>query len=312
MSAMTNDFGEFIKFFDALTESVRAIDKKNEIAIPDLPSDATASDKRAALKTVLESIAEIDPSSAIDDDDAEKLADFFEALYEPVNGVPFRHMYSEVCETMYRFLSDEGEKSDDGVPYKAVQLANSAGIVVRVLEGRDPEGKACKGARKLLDHINLELTRMRYMAKQNKALDAAIEKTEELSNEYGSRIEEIGNETEETLKGIQKQYITILGIFAAIILAFTSGATFSSSVLENIDNASIYRISFVVALVGLFMFFMITSLFMFINRSSGIDNSIMLVVLVTGTAAFLILIVMIILARAIDIVALFPIWRFFV
>lgn len=45
---------------------------------------------------------------------------------------------------------------------------------------------------------------------------------------------------------IQKQYITILGIFASIVLAFTGGIAFSTSVLENIANVSIYRLILIV------------------------------------------------------------------
>ena len=46
----------------------------------------------------------------------------------------------------------------------------------------------------------------------------------------------------EKVDEMQKQYITILGIFASIVLAFTGGIAFSTSVLENIGNASIYRV----------------------------------------------------------------------
>ena len=35
---------------------------------------------------------------------------------------------------------------------------------------------------------------------------------------------------------MQSEYITILGIFASIVLAFTGGMTFSTSVLENISS----------------------------------------------------------------------------
>ena len=49
------------------------------------------------------------------------------------------------------------------------------------------------------------------------------------------------------MDGMQKDYITILGIFASIVLAFTGGIAFSTSVLENIDAISSYRLCAVVA-----------------------------------------------------------------
>lgn len=44
---------------------------------------------------------------------------------------------------------------------------------------------------------------------------------------------------------MQNQYITILGIFASIVLAFTGGIAFSTSLLENINSVSVYRLTFV-------------------------------------------------------------------
>lgn len=61
---------------------------------------------------------------------------------------------------------------------------------------------------------------------------------------------------------IQKQYITILGIFASIVLAFTGGIAFSTSVLQNIAKASIYRIS----LISIILAFALTNLIYVLTR----------------------------------------------
>lgn len=68
---------------------------------------------------------------------------------------------------------------------------------------------------------------------------------------------------------MQKEYITILGIFAAIVLAFTGGIVFSSSVLENIDKPSIYRISLMAFIIGLVFFNLIWILIDFIRDING-------------------------------------------
>ena len=86
-----------------------------------------------------------------------------------------------------------------------------------------------------------------------------------------------------------------------------SGTAFSSSVLENIDKASIYRISFVVLLVGFFMFNMICALFMFLNKVSDIDNKAMRKLLRLVNALFIAFIVVVVVARAVDLVAIFPV-----
>lgn len=45
---------------------------------------------------------------------------------------------------------------------------------------------------------------------------------------------------------VEKEYISILGIFAAIVLAFVGGITFSTSVLQNISAVSAFRLLLVV------------------------------------------------------------------
>ena len=48
------------------------------------------------------------------------------------------------------------------------------------------------------------------------------------------------------IKSVEKEYISILGIFAAIVLAFVGGITFSTSVLQNISAVSVFRLLLVV------------------------------------------------------------------
>ncbi len=68
---------------------------------------------------------------------------------------------------------------------------------------------------------------------------------------------------------MQKEYISILGIFAAIVLAFTGGIVFSGSVLENIDKSSIYRITLITFIIGLVFFDLIWLLIDFIRDING-------------------------------------------
>lgn len=292
--------------------------KKKSIAIPFLDDNATVPEKREALSQVLLAVAETDPSDAIDSHDVEMLKGFFSKLYAPDGASSFRHMYSEVCEIMYGFLSEGKNVLVEGVPDKAMQLANSIGIVVSEMEKDDAGDGACRGVRKLLDHINLEITRMRYMAKQNKAVMQSIRLNQESASEYKEKIRSLesknaeqifnlGSKIESRLKDLQKEYVAILGIFASIIIAFTSGMSFSSSVLQNIDKASIYRISFMVLVIGLLLFLLISVLLTYLGKISNDDGGNgVLKVMKYGTAILSTLIVLVVLARAFDFVSFFP------
>ncbi|GAA7849999.1 hypothetical protein JP0252_05830 [Helicobacter pylori] len=72
----------------------------------------------------------------------------------------------------------------------------------------------------------------------------------------------------EELNKQQTQYITILGIFASIVLTFVGGLVFSTSVLSNIDKANAYRLVFVMAFIALFFGNILYLLFSFLSKIS--------------------------------------------
>lgn len=82
---------------------------------------------------------------------------------------------------------------------------------------------------KLWDHLHLAVTQINTT---NEILAVEIDKAK--------------NSLIDQFKGIEREYITILGIFASIIISFVAGITFSTSILENMKNVSIFRLSFVI------------------------------------------------------------------
>ncbi|NID08361.1 hypothetical protein EGM91_007145, partial [Helicobacter pylori] len=78
----------------------------------------------------------------------------------------------------------------------------------------------------------------------SKVKDVSIKLEDDLNKNYKKLSEELNKQ--------QTQYITILGIFASIVLTFVAGLTFSTSVLSNIDKANAYRLVFVMAFIALF------------------------------------------------------------
>lgn len=74
----------------------------------------------------------------------------------------------------------------------------------------------------------------------------ALHQIENVNNIFANSIEEAKNNLQKQIKGVEKEYISILGIFAAIVLAFVGGITFSTSVLQNISAVSAFRLLLVV------------------------------------------------------------------
>lgn len=90
---------------------------------------------------------------------------------------------------------------------------------------------------RLWDHFNLA----RYQIDNVKSI---------VSSSMGDIRDSVYKQLFEKFKGIEKEYITILGIFASIVLAFIGGLVFSTSVLQYMKDVSIYRLVLIVVLIG--------------------------------------------------------------
>lgn len=132
--------------------------------------------------------------------------------------------------------------------------------------------------KKLYDHVSLDIARITY----SDAADYRLSQNENINsiksqvNLLQEQIEQSNNSIKESNRVVQKthrkvansqkEYIAILGIFASIVLTFIGGIAFSTSVLQNIHNASIYRIVLITLLIGLVLIDVIYFLFHFIER----------------------------------------------
>ena len=96
-----------------------------------------------------------------------------------------------------------------------------------------------------------------------------IENTEKI---MASTISKARQEIKKEVNEMEKQYISILGIFASIILAFVGGITFSNSVLSNINQSSIYRIVFICCLLSFTLINVFYILLSFIAAINNIDK----------------------------------------
>lgn len=134
---------------------------------------------------------------------------------------------------------------------------------------------------RLWDHYNLAITQM---DNAKNMLSMGVNKSEE----------GLYNRLLERFKGIEKEYITILGIFASIVLAFTGDMAFSTSVLNNIANSSIYRTVIVALIIGLVLVNILFGLFYYIDKLIGKEKGIKPIII--SNVVILMLIAMVSLA----------------
>ena len=175
----------------------------------------------------------------------------------------FRHQYSK----LFLIISaiDKHQTLDTA---DLLQSMNEAAEYVKNNHSKyNDDFKKCFD--KLYDHVTLEILQINYMRGiENKgdANNATTMKELRGAMSLAKTASDNADKATGKLNGMQKDYITILGIFAAIILAFVSGLAFSTSTLNNIDKASIYRLVAVVSLIAIFIVNILNFLFSFIMQ----------------------------------------------
>lgn len=196
-----------------------------------------------ALRDIIEELAEKDPKEG----KREECIDKLHSLYNE----GFRHLYSEIFATITRIDNTEGKSLDI--------LAENMKSIYDESKNNSNLSEACRSKlMKLYDHINLDIARISYTKKISDDINAKNTMT-------NAELKQIKAQAGK----MQKEYITILGIFSSIVLTFVAGIVFSSSVLSNIDKASIYRLVFIMLLIGLVLFNLINFLFEAIRETNG-------------------------------------------
>ena len=190
--------------------------------------------------------------------------------YNPNNNVTgYRHFYSDIFIILMKIKNGE---------YKGTDIDTLAVNIKFIYENyadykKETGSKVDIGnnIRKLYDHVSLDILRIQY-SEQLYRETAGVKDLDELRSNYAlieqktKKVKKQIDTVKTKLEAIQKQYITILGIFSSVVITFVAGMTFSTSVLGNIDKASIYRLIFIISLVGLGLFNLVYLLLTFIHR----------------------------------------------
>ena len=142
---------------------------------------------------------------------------------------------------------------------------------------------------KLYDHIMLEISRINYydqwssqyrdiekkmqhanleVVEANNQLSIAKIKMAEMQGAIDSTIKQI-SDLQRNIESTKSEHITILSIFAAIMLASLGGLSLLSSSLQSVDKASIFRLIMLCSITGFVLF---NTTFMLIYMSARITG----------------------------------------
>lgn len=176
----------------------------------------------------------------------------------------FRHSYSDIFSTITEIYNKENCN-------EAILLSNLK-VLKKYIDKEKAETEISKKFLKLYDHVNLDVSRLVYT---NKIVSRIDRDKKDIWDEVNRRCTELEENLEkaqnkhahfeEELRNSHKSYVPILGIFASIVLTFVAGISFSSSVLQNINAVSVYRLTAVCILIAATLINIIYMLLSFIN-----------------------------------------------
>jgi len=157
--------------------------------------------------------------------------------YNPKKTVEIIKVYLEKSDRLDRILYSEISNYIFGLNSENKRGTFSSNVERLLLYVLDEDNDVGDDVRKIVikiyDHVQL-----------------ATHQIENASNIFENSVMDAKSKLHDEIKGIEKEYITILGIFAAIVLAFVGGITFTTSVLQNIDKVSIFRLIITVDVIG--------------------------------------------------------------
>lgn len=191
----------------------------------------------------------------------------FEKLYYEGDEIYFRHHYSDIFQVLMQLQRENTLGSMETLALNLSVLIKNYRIKNIDDNGKEIDISGC--LKKLNDHVSLEMARFNYFEQQYnnttekasvKELNAQVDEIKQTSEKFYHKLDKLNQK----LKTTQQEYVSILGVFAAVILAFVGGITFSTSVLNNFDKVSIYRLLLTIDLLGLILINTINILLKFI------------------------------------------------
>ncbi len=160
-------------------------------------------------------------------------------------GGVLRILYSEINMRLMNMTLEE----------RGVFSTNVEKFLSFVLEADEHEIDVVKIALKIYDHTQLVISQMTN-----------------ISEILSPRLDDVKIAMKEEMKIIEREYITILGIFAAIMLAFVGSYTFSTSVLNNIGKVSLSSLIIIASLIGTIFYKIISLLLSFLYNINGKEH----------------------------------------
>lgn len=184
----------------------------------------------------------------LNEEEVDDYLDIFQEIYSN----RFRHRYNR----FFAIVTKIGESEES-----CNLLFLTSNIEAIIMKMEEEYSKGCKKRLwiykplfKLSDHLNLEIARYDYYYT---VYDLKLKKMESDRDKIKRQLNESYEslrKAEEKLSGLQKEIITIMGIFSAIVVGGVGSFSGVKEIFSNLDKLSIYKFYSTVAFFGIITF----------------------------------------------------------
>lgn len=189
----------------------------------------------------------------------------------------FRHNYSDIFGWLAQIDRDaSGENGNLDI------LAQNIEYIKNFYNGWNQHGIGEKDVHKqigkLYDHINLEIARLNYLKATYEDRKSEIQDINQQISRLNRQTKEETEKAEDIRKKVNNAYsefVSILGIFSAIVMVFFGGASIFGNVFSGLNNVSIYKSIIICAMTGIMtadiIFIFLLFLSKLLNRSIAVE-----------------------------------------
>lgn len=184
----------------------------------------------------------------------------------------FRHQYGSITG---RLMSPE--KNDEDLIVRINMLGENLRSVYEEMERIQADQPNCpsdyedinRRVKKLLDHISLEQSRINYLRhnyweQTNQLRKSMKESIGKLDEAY-----ELAEKSAEESRGLKTEVISILSIFAALVLVFNGGFALLGNAYAGLGSGGYLAVSVVTVVAGIVMFNTVYALLYVASRLTG-------------------------------------------
>lgn len=212
--------------------------------------EKTAEDKTLKLQKIIFELSK-DQKSLENPVQLEKYFEILEDIYFTENSRDgFRHYYSDIFGWITQIDKDPfGELGNLDVLSQNIDEIKNAYIKCAYNRKRN----VCKSIEKLYDHINLDIARINYLKTIQSTSEDKMQMIDQQVLLLKQTMDQELSNAEDVSKKVNNAYsefVSILGIFSAIVLVFFGGTSIFANVIAAMYKTSIYKSVIICTITG--------------------------------------------------------------